>query len=211
MKPGGLALSDRELRDLLVTELELVTPEDFDKAAGIAQRRRTPIERAVAEQAKLPFLQLLHEIGRAWGVPFIDLKSGDVRSDAMRLVREVANLVTKHAAVTACRAAIVVLPDDPAFYEKVPVNKPTGGRKEAIDRAPERFVPLLAIHGVGEACRRFGVGMEGKGQLFEDDAQLVAVASRQRVHGGLRLLAVRALEVRKLDQRDERVGRSLDG
>jgi type IV pilus assembly protein PilB len=88
VKSSGLALSDRELRDLLVTELELVTPEDFDKAAGIAQRRRMPIERAVAEQAKLPFRQLLHEIGRAWGVPFIDLKVGDVRPEALRLVRE---------------------------------------------------------------------------------------------------------------------------
>ena len=88
MKASSLALSDRELRDLLVTELELVSPEDFDKAAAIAQRRRTPIERAVAEQAKLPFLPLLQEIGRAWGVPFIDLKSGDVRPDALRLVRE---------------------------------------------------------------------------------------------------------------------------
>ena len=88
MKPIGLALSDRELRELLVTELELVSPEDFDKASGIAQRRRMPIERAVAEQAKLPFLQLLQEIGRAWGVPFIDLKVADVRPDALRLVRE---------------------------------------------------------------------------------------------------------------------------
>ena len=47
-----------------------------------------PLERAVAEQAKLPFLQLLHEIGRAWGVPFIDLKVSDVKPDALRLVRE---------------------------------------------------------------------------------------------------------------------------
>ena len=36
MKSSGLALSDRQLRDLLVTKLELVTPEDFDKASGIA-------------------------------------------------------------------------------------------------------------------------------------------------------------------------------
>ena len=88
MKPVGLALSDRELRDLLVTDLELVTPEEFEKAIGVAARRRMPIERAVAEQARLPFLQLLQEIGRAWGVPFIDLKISDVKTEALRLVRE---------------------------------------------------------------------------------------------------------------------------
>lgn len=56
MRPAGIALSDRELRDLLVTDLELVTAEDFEKAVGVAGRRRMPLERAVAEQAKLPFL-----------------------------------------------------------------------------------------------------------------------------------------------------------
>jgi type IV pilus assembly protein PilB len=88
VKPAGLALSDRELRDLLVTDLELVTPEEFEKAVGVAARRKLPLERAVSEQAKLPFRQLLHEIGRAWGVPFIDLKVGDVKPEALRLVRE---------------------------------------------------------------------------------------------------------------------------
>jgi len=88
VKPSGLALSDRELRDLLVTDLELVTTDDFDRSVGVAARRRIPLERAVAEQAKLPFLQLLHEIGRAWGVPFIDLNVSDVKPEALRLVRE---------------------------------------------------------------------------------------------------------------------------
>jgi type IV pilus assembly protein PilB len=88
VKSIGLALSDRELRDLLVTELELVTADEFEKAVAVSQRRKMPIERAVAEQAKLPFMQLLHEIGRAWGVPFIDLKVSDVKPEALRLVRE---------------------------------------------------------------------------------------------------------------------------
>ena len=87
-KTSGLALSDRELRELLVTELELVTATEFDKATGAAQRRRIPLERAVAEQAKLPFLQLVQEIGRAWQVPFVDLKVSDVKVEALRLIRE---------------------------------------------------------------------------------------------------------------------------
>jgi hypothetical protein len=73
VKQAVLALSDRELRELLVTDLELVSPAEFDKAVSAAQRRKIPLERAVAEVAKLPFLQLMQEIGRAWGVPFIDL------------------------------------------------------------------------------------------------------------------------------------------
>ena len=88
MKTTGLALSERELRDLLVVDLEIVSQAEFDKAVAAAQRRRVPLERAVAEQARLPFLQLLHEIGRAWGVPFIDLKTSDVRPDALRLIKE---------------------------------------------------------------------------------------------------------------------------
>lgn len=48
---------------------------------------------------------------------------------------QVANLVTKHAAVQAARAAIVVLPDDPAFYGNTPVNKVAGDRKAVIDAA----------------------------------------------------------------------------
>jgi Flp pilus assembly protein TadG len=58
---------------------------------------------------------------------------------------EVANLVTKHAAVTAVRAAIVVLPDDPAYYEKAPINKPTGGRKDAIEAAAKARLMAVAV------------------------------------------------------------------
>jgi type IV pilus assembly protein PilB len=88
VKQAVLALSDRELRELLVTDLELVSPAEFDKAVSAAQRRKIPLERAVAEVAKLPFLQLMQEIGRAWGVPFIDLKVSDVKAEALRLVKK---------------------------------------------------------------------------------------------------------------------------
>jgi type IV pilus assembly protein PilB len=88
MKTTGLAVSDRELRDLLVTELELVTQAEFEKAAGAAARRKIPLERAIAEQGRMPFMALLHEIGRAWNCPFVDLKISDVKTDTMRLVRE---------------------------------------------------------------------------------------------------------------------------
>jgi Flp pilus assembly protein TadG len=56
---------------------------------------------------------------------------------------QIADLVTKHAAVTAARAAVVVLTDDPARYEGVPVNQAKGLRYEDIRRAAE--MPLTAI------------------------------------------------------------------
>lgn len=48
---------------------------------------------------------------------------------------QTANLVTKHAAVQAARAAIVVLPDDPNFYGNVAVNKVAGDRRTVIEAA----------------------------------------------------------------------------
>jgi type IV pilus assembly protein PilB len=111
VKPTSLALSDRELKDLLVTDLELVTEQEFAKATAAAQRRKITLERAVAEQAKLPFLQLMQEIGRAWGVPFIDLKVSDVRTDALRLIREdvarAKGLVAYDANATTISVAMV--------------------------------------------------------------------------------------------------------
>lgn len=56
---------------------------------------------------------------------------------------EVANLVTKNAAVTGARAAIVVLPDDPSFYEGVKAYQVSGKRKEAIEAAVR--ARLLAV------------------------------------------------------------------
>lgn len=55
----------------------------------------------------------------------------------------VGGLMVEHSAVVAARAAIVVLPDDPRFYDGAPLNTPTGARFEAIRRAAR--MPLLAF------------------------------------------------------------------
>lgn len=57
-----------------------------------------------------------------------------------------AQLVVAHAAETAARAAIVVLPDDPKFYDDVPVNHCTGRRRADIVQAAT--VPLRAIQSI---------------------------------------------------------------
>lgn len=43
-----------------------------------------------------------------------------------------AHLILKRAASVAARAAVVVLPDDPAYYDKVPKDSFSGKRKEDI-------------------------------------------------------------------------------
>lgn len=58
---------------------------------------------------------------------------------------QVANIVTKHAAMSAARAAAVVLPDDPAFYDEVPVNKAAGARRSAIEAAARARLAAFAI------------------------------------------------------------------
>lgn len=56
---------------------------------------------------------------------------------------EAANIVVKHAAVMATRAAIVVLPDDPKHYNSEAVNSATGERLDDIRRAAR--VPLQSV------------------------------------------------------------------
>ena len=56
---------------------------------------------------------------------------------------QVANLVVKHAATKAVRAAVVVLPDDPQYYGGVPVGSFSGQRQSDIERAAQ--IPLAAL------------------------------------------------------------------
>ena len=45
---SGLAVTEEELRSLLVTDLEVLSGEDFDHARSLAHSRRMPLERAAA-------------------------------------------------------------------------------------------------------------------------------------------------------------------
>ena len=57
-----------------------------------------------------------------------------------------AKLITLHSATTAARAAVVVLHDDPQYYEDQPVGEVAGKRKEAIERAAA--IPLRAVKSI---------------------------------------------------------------
>jgi hypothetical protein len=56
---------------------------------------------------------------------------------------QTANLVTKHAAAKAVRAAVVVLADDPQYYGGVPVGQLAGQRKSDIEHAAQ--IPLATM------------------------------------------------------------------
>ncbi len=89
---------------------------------------------------------------------------------------QVANLVTKHAAVTACRAAIVVLPDDPDFYNKVAVNKPAGERRALIEAAAR--ARLLAVSTMPDFVMKFPSspgGDDDKASFANDDVVRVRI------------------------------------
>ena len=62
---------------------------------------------------------------------------------------QTANLVVKHAATKAVRAAVVVLPDDPQLYGGVPVGSFSGSQQSDIERAAQ--IPLATL-GVLEAA-----------------------------------------------------------
>lgn len=89
---------------------------------------------------------------------------------------QVANVVTKHAAVQAARAAIVVLPDDPAFYGNTPVNKVAGDRKAVIDLAAKgRLAAVAASPDVSITFPTTPGGGDNKTSFKQDDLVRVQV------------------------------------
>lgn len=56
---------------------------------------------------------------------------------------QTANLIVKHAAVVAARAAVVILPDDPDRYGGTTVNRAEGTRRDKIVQAAT--IPLSTL------------------------------------------------------------------
>ena len=81
-------VSERELRDLLVTRLELIDEGEFEQARTMAARLRLPLERALADRSRVPFGFLLEQLAHFWGIEFLDLKVSDVQADALRMIPE---------------------------------------------------------------------------------------------------------------------------
>jgi type IV pilus assembly protein PilB len=81
-----LQINDEELRTLLVDRLEILDHAELDKARRLATRLRIPLERALADRGRVPYIFLLEHLAEAWNVDFIDLKPRDVKLDALKSV-----------------------------------------------------------------------------------------------------------------------------
>jgi hypothetical protein len=57
---------------------------------------------------------------------------------------QIADMITKHAAVTGARAAIVVLPDDPANYADAEPYRVVGQRKTDIETAVKMVLLVIS-------------------------------------------------------------------
>ena len=84
----GLRVSEDELRQFVVSRLELMEASEFERARAMAARLRIPLERAVVERGRIPLGFLLQQLAQSWGVGFIDLKISDVRPRALQAVTE---------------------------------------------------------------------------------------------------------------------------
>jgi len=132
---AGLPVSEQELRTILVEELEVVVDDDFEQARIMARRLRVPLERALVERTRVPFRFILEQIALAWGVGFIDLKTGDVNRDALLLVPEDLSRAKTLVAFARAGGSLHVAMEDPRDRRTIVEIE----RKTAL-----RVVPFLA-------------------------------------------------------------------
>lgn len=97
-----LQISEEELRALFVVHLGVIDQSDFDRASKLAKRLRTPLTHTLVEQGRIPQAFLLDQLARSWNVGFVELKIGQVKSDAIGLLQE--TFARKHILVPFERA-----------------------------------------------------------------------------------------------------------
>jgi Flp pilus assembly protein TadG len=92
---------------------------------------------------------------------------------------QTASLITSHAAMTAVRAAVVVIHDDPKLYGGIAEGNASGARLTDITRAAA--IPLSALGPEGE-----GVTVDAGGPYSRDQMVTVTVTYdyKCRVPGG---------------------------
>ena len=152
---AGLPVSESELRSILVTDLEIISDDDFHQARVMARRLRIPIERAIVERARVPYRFLLEQLAAAWGVEFIDLKVSDgvwaLFDPTSQLPRDPATLVVDLSGTA--RMAINIF--DPKEAETIAGAPP--GELESLD---VREVKVSAV----------GAELTGKGAMTFDNS-----------------------------------------
>ncbi len=88
MSVSSLPIADAELRSIVVDELGLLEPADYDLVASTAARRQMPVVRAVAERAGVPYIQLLQHIAAHWALDYVALRASDVSFPALMTLPE---------------------------------------------------------------------------------------------------------------------------
>jgi type IV pilus assembly protein PilB len=88
MSVSALPIADAELRSIVVDELGLVEPAEYDLVASTAARRQMPVVRAVAERAGVPYVQLLQHIAEHWELDYVELRASDVSFRALMTLPE---------------------------------------------------------------------------------------------------------------------------
>jgi hypothetical protein len=92
-----------------------------------------------------------------------------------------ANIIVNHSAMMTVRSAVVILHDNPAYYDNTEMGKPTGKRLEEIKRAA--MIPLLASRSLTEYKVNLPAnpGGDDTKQTFTRD-ELVRVKVQARFH-----------------------------
>ena len=94
---------------------------------------------------------------------------------------QTANLIVKHAAVVATRAAVVILPDDPQKYGGVAIDRAEGTRRDKIVQAAT--IPLSTLEDFPFPQVRFPTtegGDDDRVVFGRDDLVRVQVSSLYR-------------------------------
>ena len=85
---SGLRVSDDELRNLLVAQLEVMDDAEFDKVRTLAARFKIPFEQALVERGGIPLRFLLEQLGKTWGVEYTELRASHISRDVIQIVPE---------------------------------------------------------------------------------------------------------------------------
>jgi type IV pilus assembly protein PilB len=81
-------LDPREVRQLFVDTLDLLTAEEFEAAEELSRQLRMPLVRAVADRGRIPLPFLLEQLAESWGVKYAELKVSAVQPEALAKIRE---------------------------------------------------------------------------------------------------------------------------
>ena len=84
----GLHVSEEELKNLLVGQLEVLGEEEFDAACDMARRLRASVGQILVDRGRVPHGFLLEQLAQSWGVDYIDLRVADIKPQALRTLPE---------------------------------------------------------------------------------------------------------------------------